>query len=95
MPKFNMIKFGFLGRLIEDFKLLYALIKDYWKGEYRQVSIWSIIVFFLAIIYILSPIDVLPDYIPGIGQIDDVTVLLLSMYYLEKDLLIYKEWKNK
>ena len=91
----NLIKIGLWSRLLQDFRLLYALIKDYWKGEYRQVSKWSIIVFFLAIVYILSPIDVLPDYIPGIGQIDDVTVLLLCMYYLEKDLLRYKKWKNK
>jgi uncharacterized membrane protein YkvA (DUF1232 family) len=82
-------------RLINDFKLLFPLIKDYWKGSYRDVSIWSILVFSLAIFYILSPIDVIPDAILGFGQIDDAAVLLLCLYFLEKDLYKYKEWKER
>jgi len=93
MPKNSLIKLGLLGRLLEDFRLLFGLIKDYWKGEYRDVSIGSIIVFCLAIIYILSPIDLLSDFIPGIGQIDDAAVLLFCLYFLEKDLYRYKEWR--
>jgi len=81
--------------LIEDFRLLFSLIKDYWKGVYREVSLWSIIVFFAAIAYILIPVDILSDFIPGIGQMDDAAVLLLCIYLLEKDLYKYKEWKNR
>ncbi len=87
------IRVGLWPRLIEDFKLLFSLIKDYWKGIYREVSIWSILVFFLAIVYIICPIDVFPDTVPLIGQIDDAAVLLLCLYFLEKDLYQYKEWK--
>ena len=92
MPN-NLIKFGLWGRLIEDLKLLWALIKDYWKGEYRDVSFRSVIVFFFMIIYILSPIDLLSDFIPVIGQIDDTVILFLCLYLLEKDLHQYKEWR--
>ena len=73
--------------------MLFSLLKDYWKGVYRDVSIWSILIFFFAIIYILCPIDILPDVIPVVGQIDDAAVLLLCLYFLEKDLFKYKEWK--
>ncbi|MBW1851923.1 MAG: DUF1232 domain-containing protein [Deltaproteobacteria bacterium] len=82
-------------RLIEDFKLLFSLIKDYWKGAYREVSIWSILAFFFAIVYILYPIDILPDVIPVVGQIDDAAVLLSCLYFLEKDLYKYREWKQR
>jgi uncharacterized membrane protein YkvA (DUF1232 family) len=95
MPKDSLIKLGLWSRLVEDFKLLYSLIKDYWKGEYREVSLWSVAVFFFAIIYILSPIDLISDFIPGIGQIDDTAVLLICMYFIEKDLYKYKDWKIK
>jgi uncharacterized membrane protein YkvA (DUF1232 family) len=84
---------GLWSRLIEDFRLLYGLMKDYWKGEYRDVSIWSIIVFFLAIAYILCPIDILSDFVPLIGQIDDAVILVICMFFLEKDLYKYREWK--
>ena len=94
MPKNNIIKFGLLVRLFQDFKLLMSLIKDYWNGRYRDVSIKSIVIFVLAILYIISPIDLIPDYILGIGQIDDAAILALCLYFLEKDLTKYKEWKG-
>jgi uncharacterized membrane protein YkvA (DUF1232 family) len=89
----KLIRINLWRRLIEDFKLLFSLLKDYWKGVYRDVSIWSILIFFFAIVYILCPIDILHDVIPVVGQIDDAAVLLLCLYFLEKDLYKYKEWK--
>jgi len=95
MGKGSILNIGLWGRLIGNFKLLYSLIKDYWKGEYRDVSPWSILVFFAAIIYVISPIDIIPDFLPLVGQIDDALILILCMYFLEKDLHKYKEWKIK
>ena len=91
MGKGSVLNIGLWSRLIGNFKLLYSLIKDYWKGEYRDVSPWSILVFFAAIIYVISPIDIIPDFLPLVGQIDDALILILCMYFLEKDLHKYKE----
>ncbi len=93
MGRGSLLRVGLWNRLIGDFRLLYALTKDYWKGEYRDVSLWSILVFFLGIIYVLSPVDIVPDFIPINGQIDDVLILLLCIHFLERDLHKYKEWK--
>ena len=95
MGKGSVLNIGLLSRLIGNFKLLYSLIKDYWKGEYRDVSPWSILVFIAGIIYVISPIDIIPDFLPLVGQIDDALILILCMYFLEKDLHKYKEWKIK
>jgi uncharacterized membrane protein YkvA (DUF1232 family) len=94
MPK-NIVRFGLLARLIQDLKLLFPLIRDYWKGTYRDVSVKSIVIFIVALAYIISPIDLIPDYIIGLGQIDDVAILGFLLYFLEKDLMKYKEWKGK
>ena len=92
MPR-NSVRIGLLARLFQDLKLLFPLIKDYWKGTYRDVSAISIIVFLVTLAYIISPIDLIPDYIFGFGQIDDAVILGLSLYFLEKDLIKYKHWK--
>ena len=89
----KLLNASFLSRLFKDVKLLFLLIRDYWNGVYRDVSIWSILVFSIGIIYILSPIDIIPDFNLGIGQIDDAVVLLLCFNFLEKDLYKYKKWK--
>ena len=95
MSKNSIIRLGFLARLFQDLRLLIPLIKDYWKGKYRDVSAKSIIIFVVALAYIVSPIDLIPDYIIGLGQIDDAAILGLSLYFLEKDLRKYKEWKDR
>jgi uncharacterized membrane protein YkvA (DUF1232 family) len=33
----------------------------------------------LAVIYVISPIDLVPDVLPIVGQIDDVAILLLAL----------------
>ncbi len=93
MLRNSLVKIGLWRRVIEDMRLLGALIKDYWKGEYREVSLGSIAVFALSIIYVISPIDVLSDFIPLLGQIDDAFILLFCLYFLEKDLQKYHKWK--
>jgi uncharacterized membrane protein YkvA (DUF1232 family) len=90
----NIIRFGLLARLLQNFRLLAPLIKDYWKGNYRDVSTKSIVIFVVALIYIISPIDLIPDYLIGLGQIDDAAILGLSLYFLEKELRKYEEWKD-
>ena len=95
MSKNSILRLGFLARLFQDLKLLIPLIKDYWKGTYRDVSVKSIVIFVGALAYIISPIDLIPDYIIGLGQIDDAVILGLSLYFLEKDLRKYKEWKDR
>jgi uncharacterized membrane protein YkvA (DUF1232 family) len=95
MAKNSIIRLGFLARLFQDLKLLIPLIKDYWKGTYRDVSVKSIVIFVVALAYIISPIDLIPDYIIGLGQIDDAVILGLSLYFLEKDLWKYQEWKDR
>lgn len=91
----KFVRFSLLARLFQNLKLLLPLIRDYWKGSYRDISIRSIVIFLMGLTYIISPIDIIPDYIIGLGQIDDVAILGLSLYFLEKDLITYKKWKDK
>jgi uncharacterized membrane protein YkvA (DUF1232 family) len=94
MRKNSIVKFGLVARLFQNLRLLLPLIRDYWKGTYRDVSVKSIVIFILTFAYIISPIDLIPDYILGFGQLDDIGILGLSLYYMEKDLIKYKEWKD-
>ena len=33
-----------------------------------------------TVLYLISPIDVVPDFVPGLGQLDDVVVALLALH---------------
>ena len=37
-----------------------------------------------AVLYIVSPIQLLPNFVPVIGQMDDVAVVILALKYLRR-----------
>jgi len=82
-----------LRRFIDDFKLLASLLKDYIKGDYRDIQWWAVSSIAFTLLYILNPIDLIPDFIPLIGHLDDVAVMALCLYIIEKELKRYRQWK--
>jgi uncharacterized membrane protein YkvA (DUF1232 family) len=89
-------KFGLgpLKRFYDDFLLLIALVKDYWSGNYREIPYASIAAVVFTLIYVLSPIDLIPDFIPVIGLMDDAAVVALCLKMIEGDLKTYEAWKG-
>jgi uncharacterized membrane protein YkvA (DUF1232 family) len=83
-----------LRRFFADFKLLLSLIFDYWKGNYRDVPWWAISTVVFTFLYIVNPIDIIPDFIPVVGHLDDMAVLAICLYLTENELFHYKEWKS-
>jgi uncharacterized membrane protein YkvA (DUF1232 family) len=84
---------GPLGKFVDDFKLLFAVVRDYAKGRYRKIPFWSIAAIVAAFLYVLNPLDLIPDFIPIIGQIDDAAVVAACLLMIRQDLHKYKKWK--
>jgi uncharacterized membrane protein YkvA (DUF1232 family) len=64
---------GFLGEIFSQLRLVWRLLND------PDVPIWVKLVPPLAILYIISPIDIVPDPVLGLGQLDDLAVILLGL----------------
>ena len=43
--------------------------------------------------YVLNPFDLVPDFIPLVGQIDDAAVVAACLLMVRQDLHRYKKWK--
>lgn len=76
-------------------KLMLSLVVDYVKGRYREVPYWAISATALALLYVLNPVDILPDVLPGIGYLDDATVVAFCLKLMERELEKYRQWKEK
>ncbi len=72
----------------------FSIIKDYINGSYKEISFGSVAAILAALIYFLSPIDFIPDFIPGIGFIDDVFVIGLVIKQVKEELDRYNHWKK-
>lgn len=84
---------GPLGRYLEDVKLLISIVNDYRAGRYRTIPWWAISAIAFTLLYVISPIDLIPDFIPVIGYLDDAAVLSVCMMLVEQELHTYKAWK--
>jgi uncharacterized membrane protein YkvA (DUF1232 family) len=68
----------FKGTLVYVQAML-RLMRAYYRGEYRAVPVTTLLIIIAAVIYLLNPIDVLPDWIPVLGYIDDAFILTLAI----------------
>lgn len=87
-------KKGWLKGLGEDLLLLQSLCVAWWKGEYRAVSKPALLAVVAALLYFLSPMDAIPDWIPGLGLIDDLAVLGWVVRKWSSELQAFRAWKS-
>ena len=85
-----------LGTVIDDIISMYQLVESYVKREYTDIPLTSIISILAALVYVISPIDLIPDFIPVIGYLDDAAVVTLVLGLgVGHDLEKYKSWQEK
>ena len=90
----KVVKSGPLQRFLKDVALLISMVRDYWSGAYREIPWWVIAAVVFTLLYVLSPVDLIPDFIPVIGLLDDAVVIALCLAMIEQNLLRYQEWKE-
>lgn len=84
---------GVFKELLNDLKLSIDLISDWNKGLYKDFSKDSLIMLIVGFIYLVSPIDLIPDFLIG-GFLDDAAVFAYIFKKIEHELEKYKQWKD-
>lgn len=83
-----------LGRAWDDLSSLIRLIQAWANGSYRAVPWRSISLAIAALLYFVSPIDAIPDFLPVLGFLDDIFVVTWVMRSIQKDLEKFKIWEQ-
>ena len=83
-----------LGEQFESFRLTWGLLQDYWSGNYKNIP-WKLAASVgFAVTYLVSPLDIIPDFLPLLGFTDDAAVFALVISSFQSELDTYKEWKK-
>lgn len=87
------LRSGPFAAVLEDFRALIRLVVAYTRGHYRSVPVESLVVIVAGLLYVLSPIDVVPDAIPGVGFLDDAAVIGWVLKTVRGELEAFREWE--
>ncbi|HFI0435297.1 TPA: YkvA family protein [Streptococcus suis] len=91
----NLDRIPILGKEFKMLPLLISLLRSYFKKDYQEVPVATIVAIISALIYFLSPMDGLPDFIPLYGYSDDAIVLGVCWKIAQYDVKDYIEWRKK
>ena len=78
-------KATFLGELAEKFLLLIKMVEAVFRGEY-ELDIFNVMMIIGAIVYVVSPLDAIPDFLLGLGYLDDISVVAFVLNRLDVEI---------
>ena len=77
----------------ETLQTMFRLIKASMSGEYKGVPTTTVAAAVAVLVYFLSPIDLIPDFIPVIGLLDDVALVAWFSMTLKGEMDRFHEWE--
>lgn len=74
---------------------LVRLVRSYVTGEYRQIQTSTIISGLAVLLYVLNPIDLVPDFIPVLGFLDDLSLVSWFLGKFQLEIERFREWESQ
>lgn len=82
-----------LRKFVDDVKLYFQMLGDVFTGKYKKVPTGTVAAIVGTLLYVLSPVDLLPDFLPG-GFVDDAGIIGLCLTFTKYDVEQYKKFKE-
>ena len=86
---------GPFSELRDSLKTVFRLLRAYAEGRYRQIPTASLVSVIAWVIYFIMPVDSIPDFIAGLGLVDDAALLGWLLTSIKTDLDRFVEWENR
>ena len=83
-----------LGEAREQLSALVALLKAYASGDYRAVATRSLISIAAAVLYFVVPMDLVPDFLLGLGLVDDAAVIGYVFSIVAAEIDQFESWRR-
>ena len=85
---------GKIQNILDDLMTLMRLVKAYWTGDYRQIPWTALISITGAVLYFLNPVDAIPDFIAGVGYVDDASVIGIVLSSFGHEIEEFQKWER-
>jgi uncharacterized membrane protein YkvA (DUF1232 family) len=71
-----------------------SMLRDSFKRKYRKTPWGTLTGGIFSILYLLNPLDIIPEALPIIGIVDDTLVFGVFLALLSRDVKKYLLWKS-
>lgn len=82
------------GAFKAKLRLLWMVLRDYANGTYRKVPWKAIGAIAAAVVYVVTPFDLIPDFLVPVGFTDDILAIALTWGLVKRELRDYCAWKG-
>lgn len=83
------------GDLLVTIQRLFRMLRAYASGEYKGLERKKALLILGSVLYFLSPIDLIPDAIPILGWLDDLSLFAWVLNSLHEELREFTVWENE
>lgn len=81
-------------QLYDVARTVVRLVRNYVSGEYRQIETGTIVSALGVLLYTLSPVDLVPDFVPLVGFLDDLALLSWFVDKFQGEISRFREWEK-
>lgn len=85
---------GPIGETRDNLYSLFRLLKAYANGDYRSISWANLVLVVSAIIYFVTPFDLIPDFLLALGYFDDIAILSWTIKAIGDELDKFRGWEK-
>lgn len=85
---------GALEAVWDDLKASLRLLVAWARRSYRQVSAGSVVLLVAALVYFVTPVDLIPDTLGALGFVDDVAVINTAVETVRNELDRFRAWED-
>ncbi|MFY0688887.1 MAG: DUF1232 domain-containing protein [Cyclobacteriaceae bacterium] len=85
---------NYFSELVEYVGLMSRMVLAHLKGEYRAFSNKSLLMMVFGLLYFITPTDLIPDFMPGLGFADDISIIYYIIKTIREDVIAFQEWEN-
>lgn len=77
------------------FYLFVDMLKHWANGSYKGFENHKILYIIGALLYLVSPLDIIPDAVPVLGFLDDLSILAWLYATMREEINQYVAWRGK
>lgn len=84
-----------IGQITRALRLFVPMLGDVLRGRYRPVPWAAILWMVAALVYLISPLDLIPDVLVLVGMLDDAVIVGWLLTRVDGALGPYRAWRGE